>query len=271
MTDQELNAYDGVVVNSSGGKDSQTALRYIATRYTRPDQVWVSHQDLGEMEWEGSRALAQVQADHYGLRFEVSRYRNQKGEELSLLDYVLKRGKWMDNKNRYCTSDFKRGPGLRVVTMFARWLRAEHGIEHPRILNVFGFRAEESPNRRKKPELEKNVRAWKRAKWYELFDYLPIQQWTEEQVWDDIRPSKVPYHLAYDLGMPRLSCVMCFYAPRGALVLAARFNKPLFERYLKVEKATGHRFTDKLALADIRDEVYSHKPIESSLTGAWNM
>jgi 3'-phosphoadenosine 5'-phosphosulfate sulfotransferase (PAPS reductase)/FAD synthetase len=50
---------------------------------------------------------------------------------------------------------------------------------------------------------------------------LPIHDWTEEQVWQRIRASGVPYHPACDQGMTRLSCSLCVLASRADLVRAA--------------------------------------------------
>lgn len=79
--------YNWVVVNSSAGKDSQTALRQVvqladAQGFHR-DRIVVSHQDLGRMEWAGTKELVFVQAAHYGLRVEVSEYVDRRGERLS--------------------------------------------------------------------------------------------------------------------------------------------------------------------------------------------
>ena len=111
----DLKSYRWIVVNSSGGKDSQTALAEVirqtdALGISR-DRIVVSHQDLGHVEWAGTVQLAREQAEHYGLRFEVARYRNIKGQSLGLLGYVRQRRKWPSPSNRYCTSEFKRSPG----------------------------------------------------------------------------------------------------------------------------------------------------------------
>ncbi len=56
-----LSAYDAVIINSSAGKDSQTALRHVvrlAKEQGYPlDRLTVSHQDLGEAEWNGTTEL----------------------------------------------------------------------------------------------------------------------------------------------------------------------------------------------------------------------
>jgi 3'-phosphoadenosine 5'-phosphosulfate sulfotransferase (PAPS reductase)/FAD synthetase len=55
--------------------------------------------------------------------------------------------------------------------------------------------------------------------------WLPIFDWSTEQVWRAIRLTGLPYHPAYDLrGVARLSCVLCVLAPRAQLIAGARAN-----------------------------------------------
>ena len=58
---------DYIIVNSSGGKDSQTALaetvRLCDMLGMARDRIIVSHQCLGEMEWKDTKELAKQQAD----------------------------------------------------------------------------------------------------------------------------------------------------------------------------------------------------------------
>ena len=58
-------------------------------------------------------------------------------------------------------------------------------------------------------------------------------------------------HWAYDLGMKRLSCVFCIFAPRKQLTIAARANPELLVQYQQVEREIGHTFKADLALAEI--------------------
>lgn len=265
MTIPQLHDYTWIVVHSSAGKDSQTALRRTLLECARQgypfNQVVVSHQDLGRMEWAGTRELAQRQAAHYGLRFEVTRYRNKDGVELDLLDYVRKRGKWPDSDNRFCTSEFKRGPGNRLLTMLSK--------ERPgSILQVFGFRADESPARKRKPVFEQDKRASTGVK--PVFNWLPIHEWTVGQVWEDIRLSGVPWHPAYDLGMKRLSCCFCVFAPRNALLLSGKANPELLDTYCAMEAEIGHTFQNGRSLSDVREAIHNDEtPGED--TEKWNM
>lgn len=254
-----------VVINSSGGKDSQTALRVTveaaAMAGLPKDRLVVAHADLGEMEWPGSRELAAEQARLHGLRFEVASYRTRRGENLSLLDYVRRRGKWPSSTTRFCTSEYKRGPGGRIVSLLF------HEDPGP-ILNVFGFRAEESPARAKRSVYSKNMRFSTKSR--EVWDWLPIHDWTEKQVWDDIRASGIPHHPVYDQGMPRLSCSFCIFAPRDALMLAGQLRPDMLDRYCEVEKEIGHTFQNGRSLQSIRDALNAgEKP--KAIGGAWNM
>ena len=263
----DLKPYRWIVVNSSAGKDSQVALGVMVEAADQQgvprDRIVVSHQCLGEAEWPGTRDLAIRQAAHYGLRFEVSRYRNADHVELSLLDYILKRGKWPDNKNRYCTSDFKRGPGRRVIVKLFREAPGD-------MLNIFGFRSEESPARAKKIVLAENRICTTQSR--RVMDYLPVYDFTLKQIWDYIHASGVPFHYAYALGMPRLSCMFCIFAPRAALMIAGKANPALLKRYVDAEVAMGHAFQNKKPLALIQAALDAgEQPDVKALTGAWNM
>lgn len=248
----DLTGFRWIVINSSAGKDSMTALRVtvqLADQQGVPrERLVVSHQCLGLMEWNGARELAQKQAEHYGLRFEVSQYRNKLMETPTLLDYIRKRGKWPDSKNRYCTSEFKRGPGGRVLVKLFREAPGD-------IVNVYGFRSEESPSRAKREPWTRNGRFSSASRL--VMDWLPIHHWTGRQVWASIHESSVPYHPAYDKGMSRFSCIFCVFATRQDLELAGRENPELLEQYVVTEKVMGHRFRMDLSLEEVRDKILS--------------
>ena len=211
------------------------------------DKIVVSHQDLGRMEWPFTKELVKQQADLYGLKTVYSKRRDKNGYEETLLEYVLRRGKWPSSDKRWCTSDFKRGPGARVVTALTK------NLGSCKVLYVFGFRKDESPARAKKEPLKLNkmLTTKKRV----VYDWLPIHHWDEERVWYSIKTNNLPYHYAYDLGIPRLSCCFCIFSPFDALVLAGRANRKLLDEYVEVEEITGHKFREDCWLSDVRDAV----------------
>lgn len=247
----DLSKFDLIVINSSGGKDSVCAIFEIcrlAKEQSFPfDRIHVSHQDLGKVEWEGTFDLVKEQCTFFGLQFHFSKRRNRAGYNENLLEYIERRGFFPSNTQRFCTSDFKRGPGQRVVTKLGNEYQAKN------ILYVFGFRASESPSRKKKQVfvLNKLLTNSKRK----VYDFLPIHDWTTKKVWETIKQNKLPYHYAYKLGMPRLSCVFCIFSPLDALVVAGKENPELLEEYVRVEKKIGHSFRQNLSLESVQQKI----------------
>ena len=86
-------------------------------------------------------------------------------------------------------------------------------------------------------------------------NWLPIHEWTEAEVWTLIHSKSLPYHYAYDLGMPRLSCVFCIFAPTQALLLAGFHNRALLADYVAVEARIGHTFQHGKPLIQIQDKL----------------
>jgi 3'-phosphoadenosine 5'-phosphosulfate sulfotransferase (PAPS reductase)/FAD synthetase len=262
----DLTTYDYVLINSSAGKDSQAMLDHLVKladeQGASRSKLVVVHCDLGRVEWEGTVELAQEQAEHYGLRFEV--VRRELGD---LLDQVeqrhaanLAKGRaippWPSSAARWCTSDQKTSQVLKLMTLLVDSFRPfpespSTIVGRPvRILNCLGIRAQESPARAKKVAFtprDKKASNGKRV----VDTWLPIFAWSEEQVWDVIHASGVRYHWAYEVGMERLSCCFCVLASKADLVIAARHNRALAEEYVAVEDRVGWRFTNTFSMADI--------------------
>lgn len=143
-------------------------------------------------------------------------------------------------------------------------LAAEHREVHGpkarvKILNCMGFRREESPARRKKHPFVPEGPASNGRR--QVDEWLPILEWSLGRVWSTIHASRVPYHPAYDAGMPRLSCCFCVLASAPALVRAAQLQPELAQVYLTTEVTIGHRFTDKLSMAEIIERAKTAEPV----------
>jgi len=257
-----LTDYDVILVNTSGGKDSMAMLDLIVEQATAQgvrDRVRLVHADLRRMEWQGVRELVKEHASHYGLPLDI--VTRPQGD---LIDHVESRGMWPSAKARYCTSDHKRGQVRKVMTRLAtdwrnRWLQKDGTIDWKgpcrpcRILNCMGLRAEESRARAKRPVLSRSNASTKTTRTVD--DYLPIHSWTTDEVWTRIRESGLKHHKAYDLGMPRLSCAFCIFAPKSALMVAAKHNPELLDTLCDLEKRIGHTFKVDLSLAEVRESV----------------
>lgn len=264
-----LRDFDWIVINSSAGKDSQAMLDYVAELAREAgvlERVLVVHADLGRVEWEGTRELAEEQAAHYGFRFEV--YKRPQGD---LLDHIRERGKFPSSTARFCTSDHKRGQIGKLHTALARESREAGLKDRPvRILNCMGFRAQESNARAKRPVVEVDARNTNTRK--HVTNWLPIHDWLEPQVWERIRAAGTRYHSAYDLGMPRLSCCFCIFAPREALLIAGKANPELLAEYVEVEREIGHQFRGQpgkkgsVSLVEIAEALQAGEDVAAKVT-----
>lgn len=258
-----LGDYDVCLINSSAGKDSQAMLSHLVAladaQGVDRSRLIVVHADLGRVEWRGTRELAQQQAEAYGLRFEVV------ARTEDLLDQIVTRHKtlrakgdtttpaWPSSQARYCTSDQKTGQVAKLMTRLATEHRkANPGAGPIKILNCLGIRAAESAARAKKVAFGRETSATNGRRTVDR--WLPIFDWSDDQVWETIFDSGLPWHPAYDAGMPRLSCVFCVLAGRRELILAARLNPGLAQEYLEVEREVGHTFKADLSMAEIVDE-----------------
>ena len=266
----DLLSYDWILVNSSAGKDSQAMMDLLVEQCDAAGvpraRLVVVHCDLGRVEWAGTRELAERQAAHYGLRCEV--VSRPQGD---LLAQVEQRGMWPSSTARYCTSDHKRGQVARLLTQLAAESRAAGIVARPaRILSCMGLRADESPARAKKPAMTRDAKASNGRR--EVDTWLPIHSWTTEQVWTRIRASGVESHRAYQLGMKRLSCVFCIFAPRAALLLAGEHNRPLLDAYVEVEQKIGHTFRKSLPIVQVREALdRGERSTQQADDGCWGM
>lgn len=213
------------------------------------------------MEWQGTRDLAQEQCDYYGIPLRVV------SRDQDILDQVAQRGMWPSSTTRYCTSDHKRDQAVKVVTQLVKEL--DRPYRQAKVLSCMGFRAQESPARAKRQELE--IRSRGSSGKRQIDTWLPIFNMTETEVWESIKASNVPYHRAYDLGMPRLSCVFCIFAPRKALIIAGRHNPELLDQYVEVEQAIGHTFKANETIESIRDAIKAGETGAGDMGKEWNM
>lgn len=207
------------VVNNSGGKDSQAMLHFVL-RHVPPAQVRVMHAVLPDVEWEGVEQHVRGMTPA-GIAVLTCRARR------TLIEMITERGMFPSPSQRQCTSDLKRGPIERTIRQ-AGWKL---------VVNCMGMRAQESPKRARLDTFklsQRNSRAGR--EWY---DWLPIHDWTVEQVFEQIAAAGQKTHWAYEAGMSRLSCVLCIMASRTDLTKAARLNPRLFAQYVYLERKTG--------------------------------
>lgn len=228
-----------VVCSHSGGKDSQAMLAYL--RRTVPaEQLAIVHANLGHVEWPGTVDHIRATAGEDFAIVEAGR---------GLLDMVRRRHEtrpdvapWPSARYRQCTSDLKRGP-------IYKWIRHEmkrRGVTLA--INAMGLRAEESSARAKRQPWKPNAELSKAGR--TVYDWLPIHDWTEPQVFAYIADAGQTPHWAYKAGNRRLSCMFCIMGCDSDLKNAAQHAPELAREYIELERATGFTMFQGASLAD---------------------
>ena len=211
--------------NSSGGKDSQAMFAYLR-QIVPKKQLIVIHAHLPEVEWEGS--IEHIEKYLYGHRFEVCQATK------TFFEMVERRQMWPSSSTRQCTSDLKRGPLEKLIRKISK--ESGNGL----IVNCMGMRAEESPKRADLSPFKFSKRNSKAGR--EWYDWLPIHQLLEQEVFRVIWFAGEKPFWTYSAGMKRKSCCFCIMACQNDLKIAAELRPELLKRIVETEKRIGHTF-----------------------------
>jgi len=225
--------------STSGGKDSQAMYIQLLELVPR-HQITLVHADLGEVEWHGVQQHIHKTTSH---ELHVVRAIWADGSEKNLLGMVEKRGMWPSSAHRQCTSDLKRGP----IYKFIRGHMKSHGFT--RAVNCMGLRAGESAARAKLESRKLNKILSKAGR--EVYDWLPIHDWSTEEVFEAIAAAGQEPHPAYATGNERLSCMFCIMGSTNDLQNAARQRPELAAKMIALEEKIGHTFKNRQSLKSI--------------------
>ena len=217
-----------MAVNSSGGKDSQ-AMTILLSRIVPHDQLVVVHAPLGEVEWPGT-----IEHIQNTIPVGVPLIFAHVASGMSLLEHVEERGMFPAPRLRWCTAGHKRGPIERELR---RYLKA-HPRFGGRLVSAMGLRRDESADRAKRIPWKRSDRNSRAGR--EWFDWLPIFDLTEADVFRVIREAGQSPHWVYAQGMSRCSCSFCIFSPASALRRAAELRPDLYRKYAALEKRIGH-------------------------------
>lgn len=235
-----------LVISVSGGKDSQAMTEYLIKLRDVgivKGQIFLVHSDLGRAEHPETEQWVKDYARKVNLPLEIVEHTNYDLLE-GIRQRMLKRADappWPSAKNRYCTSDWKRN-------VISRWVRNK--FPDGKVIVAMGLRADESPARAKKPTLSVREDCTAITKGRYVYDWLPIHDWTEQDVWAEIG-SKENAHPAYLRGNHRLSCLLCVLADKNDLTLGALHDPALYVEYCRIEMQSGFSFRQNLWLGTL--------------------
>ena len=217
-----------VSVSVSGGKDSQ-AMTILLARVVPRNQLVIVHAPLGEVEWPGTVEHIENTLPA-GIPLILARVASGK----TLLDQVEERGKWPGPRIRFCTRGFKVSPIERELR---HYLKA-HPRFAGRVVSAIGIRRDESSARSKRIPWARSDRNSLAGR--EWFDWLPIFDLTDDDVFRVIREAGQSPHWVYAQGLSRCSCSFCIFSSRPDLRRAAELRPELYQRYTAIERRIGH-------------------------------
>lgn len=251
-----------LMLSVSGGKDSDAMSHHLLDlRQSEgwPGDVMMVHADLGSrVEWHQTPEYVENLARRKNVPLHVVRWTHG-----DLIDRIWQRYNqdpsrpcWPSAKMRYCTSDMKRGP-------ISRWLRNRFPTGN--VICAMGLRAQESHTRARRQTFTLRTDASAPTKGRFVYDWLPIHDWTEADVWDCIRQHGDIAHPAYRLERPnqRLSCALCVLASLNDLINGAVHNPDTYREYCRIEAVTGYSFRKDFWLSDVKPELLPPETLEA--------
>lgn len=225
MMNKEILEADVIFVSHSGGKDSQAMLAYLVKQGLK-DKIVVVHSDLGEMEWEPMHNF--IERNSFGLPVNVVK------PPISFFELCRKYGRLPSGNARFCTMYLKTKP----IAEFIHKYMTEHGFT--KSINATGIRADESDERAKKtPFGISDMTQPKKYPGHIIHDWMPIFDFTLDQVWLTIAGAGQIPHEVYSRGYSRLSCVFCPLGKVNEHKMMAIEKPELFNKMVALEKELG--------------------------------
>lgn len=130
---------------------------------------------------------------------------------------------------RWCSSTLKIDVAARVFSNDPRLATGTYVF-------LTGERGEESTNRANylQWEFHRSDNLSRR-----IYQWRPVQHWSEERVWDAMRRWGIIPHPAYRIGFGRVSCMSCIFGNGDQWATVRALNRPHFQKIADYEKLFG--------------------------------
>jgi DNA sulfur modification protein DndC len=222
---------DVIFLSHSGGKDSQAT--YLALkRMGLLHKTVIIHADLKEMEWEEMKPWIESTIDGQAVHVVHA--------EEDFFTMCLRTGRLPSSQMQYCTDILK----IQPISKFIHDYLTAHGLTTA--INCTGMRAEESPRRAKKGpfslsqgEYTSGMHMPKKYPGHTIHDWLPLFDFTTQDVLSTIEAAGQAPHHVYSLGFSRLSCVFCVNGKVGEHKKAAELRPELALKFSNLERQLG--------------------------------
>lgn len=281
----DLDSYDKIIVAFSGGKDSIACFLHLLDRAVPISKIELWHHEIDGrehdeddagallMDWPCTVPYCRAFAKEFGVSIFFSWREGGFAREMGRKETPTAPVYFEDSDGVVHSRGGKGPRGTRGVfpqvcaDLSKRWcsaylkidvasaaIRGQPRFHNARTLIITGERAQESAARARyaRLEIDRSDARGKRLGRH-VDHWRPIQDWTEETVWDALCRHAVYAPPAYILGWSRLSCLFCIFGNANQWASARYVAPELFDRVVRKEAESGltiHRSKSVVELAD---------------------
>jgi 3'-phosphoadenosine 5'-phosphosulfate sulfotransferase (PAPS reductase)/FAD synthetase len=246
-----------IIVQFSGGKDSQACLLWAIENYPEDEVIAV----FCDTQWEHAATYEHVESECKDLGVPLINLKSKKYD--GMLDLAIKKRRFPSRKAQFCTQELKINP-------FVDWILDEHKTH---CMIIQGVRRDESDARKNALQECEYFKFWKHSygndkngkpkyMTYRRKEVLahydkyacdinrPVIDWTAQQVIDYIlSKGRKPNELYYS-GSARVGCYPCINASHAEVLQMAERHPEYIERIADAEKQVGRTFFSRNYIPD---------------------
>lgn len=237
-----LFEYTSCIVSFSTGIDSTGALYWALTHLDRrKTRFFLLYCDTG-MEYDLNIKLFYKTAE----KFQMNPVYLKSPD--TFMELLMRRQKWPDMKNRWCTAYLKTG-------MSDKWIRANRTLLGEKCLFITGERREESPRRARIPDVEihKTTLKTERKGKFLCHWFRPCLPYDKPTMFEMGAELRIHPHPCYEF-CSRCSCMFCvFMSNDHALANMLQYPEKALE-WVEAEKQIGHTWKQKTPLSKLWEQ-----------------
>jgi len=224
-----------VIVNFSGGIDSTAAALRALELYPH-EEISLCYQDT-DADYLETPAHVHKIADMLNLPLIVLR------DELGFWERARSYGGFPLPGTRVCTRRLK-------ADVTEKWIRSHREEIGTEVIQIFGFRSQESQGRANMETFAVNERLTLKNSDFKAYYHLPVHDMTKAQIKEYVIANGLPVHPCYEFS-ERCSCWCCIFQPPHVVRTYAEIHPDLYERACLVEDEIKHKWKQNIGFNDL--------------------
>ncbi len=224
-----------VIVNFSGGVDSSAAALKALEIYPR-EEIQLLYQDTDADYLETVPHVRKI-AEMLDLPLTILR------DDLGFWGRARQYGKFPFPETRVCTRRLK-------ADVTEKWIRANRDKLGDEVIQIYGFRAEESQGRANMETFVVNKRLTLKRGDFKAYYSLPVHKMSKVEVKEYVTANGLPLHPCYEFS-ERCSCWCCIFQPPHVVNEYAKMQPKLYEQACLIEDEIKHKWTKSIGFNDL--------------------